>query len=164
MAGGPLLPSSVYVGGAAGNLSSQFYIPGTNTNNAGAFEGIAVVGSLASTVSAVLQFNLPEVLPTGTLKLRTLGWAYATAGNAVIVLNDAGNAVGANIGATTLTAEASFTLTWAAADVIREQKTNMAGPGVAANNIFTVRVDYIGAGAVWTLAQQSVFQHSLVWE
>jgi hypothetical protein len=113
----------------------------------------------------VLQFNLPEVIPTGQLKLRTLAWANATAGNAVITLNDGQTAPTANIGATTLSAETQFTLTWAAAqnDIIKENKTNLT-TSPTANNILTVRVDYIGAGAVWTLAQQSVFQHSLVWE
>jgi hypothetical protein len=163
MAGGPLLPSSVYVGGASGNLSPQFYIPATNTNNAGAMEGIAAVASLASTVSAVLQFNLPEVIPTGVLKCRHLAWANATAGNAVITLNDGQTAVGANIGATTLSAETQYTKTWTTADVIVEQKTNLTTVPTA-NGILTLRVDFIGAGAVWTLAQQSVHQFSLVWE
>jgi hypothetical protein len=163
MAGGPLLPSSVYVGGASGNLSAQFYIPNTNTNSAGAMEGITVVASLATTQSAVLQFNLPEAIPTGTFKCRHLAWANATAGNAVITLNDGQTAVGSNIGATTLSAETQYTKTWATADVIVEQKTNLTTTPTA-NNILTLRVDFIGAGAVWTLAQQSVHQFSLVWE
>jgi hypothetical protein len=165
MAGGPILPSSIYVGGASGSLSPTFYVPGTNTNSAGAIEGIGVVSSLALTVSAVLQFNLPESIPTGVFKCRTLGWANATAGNAVITLNDGQTAVGANIGATTLSPETQFTFTWAAAqnDIIKENKTNLTTVPTA-NNILTIRVDYVGAGAVWTLAQLSVFQHSLVWE
>ena len=163
MAGGPILPSSIYVGGAAGSLSATFYIPATNTNSAGAMEGIGVVASLSTTQSAVLQFNLPEAIPTGALKCRHLAWANATSGNAVITLNDGQTAVGSNIGATTLTAETQYTKTWATADIIVEQKTTLATTPTA-NNILTLRVDFVGAGAVWTLAQTSVHQFSLVWE
>jgi len=75
MAGGPMFPSSIYLGGASGNLSSTIFVPSTNTNAAGAIEGIGVIGSLGSDSTAVLQFNLPETIPTGTCKLRTLMWA-----------------------------------------------------------------------------------------
>jgi hypothetical protein len=163
MAGGPLLPSSIYLGGASGNLSLQFYIPNTNTNNAGAFEGIAVVASLASTVSAVLQFNLPESIPSGVLKCRHLAMANATAGNGVFTLNDGQTPANSNIGATSLTAETQYTKTWTTADVLVEQKTTLATVPTA-NDIMTLRVDFIGAGAVWTLAQQSAHQFTLVWE
>ena len=63
MAGGPILPSSVYLGGASGNLFPNFYIPATNTNTAGALEGVGVVASLAADAPAVLQFNMPETIP-----------------------------------------------------------------------------------------------------
>ncbi len=75
MAGGPILPSSIYVGGASGNLSPTFYVPATNTNTAGAIEGIGVIASLGSDAPAVLQFNLPESTLTGTAL--ALGPPYA---------------------------------------------------------------------------------------
>jgi hypothetical protein len=163
MSGGPILPSSIYLGGASGNLYPAFYIPNTNTNTAGAMEGIGVVASLATTQSAVLQFNLPESIPTGVAKIRILGWANATAGNIRIILNDGQTAAGSNIGATTLTADTTYNFTWVTADVIVENKTNIA-TSPTANSILTVRVDFVGAGAVWTLAQASVWSFSLVWE
>ena len=67
MSGGPILPSSIYLGGASGNLFPSFYIPATNTNNAGAIEGVGVVASLGADAPAVMQFNMPEVIPAGTL-------------------------------------------------------------------------------------------------
>jgi hypothetical protein len=172
MAGGPLLPSSIYVGGASGSLSPQFYISGA-ASGGGAIvnspiEGIAVIANLnaaAADAQAAYQFNLPEVLPTGTLKCRILAWANATAGNAIYTLADAGTAPGSNIAGTTLATDASaVTLGWAAAqnDIIREVKVTLTGAGAVANNIFTVSMTWNKTS--WTLAVQSVWQLSLVWE
>jgi hypothetical protein len=161
MAGGPILPSSIYVGGASGNLSPTFYVPATNTNTAGAIEGIGVVASLGADASAVLQFNLPEVLPSGTFKLRMLAWANATSGVAKLTVKDNQTAAGSNIGATTLNAETQLSQTWATADIIVENKITLTTVPVI-NNIFTVQATFNASG--WTLAQTSVWQFSLVWE
>jgi len=164
MAGGPIFPNSVYVGGASGNLSATVYVPATNTNSSGAIEGIGVISTLGSggvDASAVLQFQLPTAIPPGTLKLRTLGWANATSGSAKITPSDGQTAVGSNIGATTLTAETQITLTWTAADVIVENKT-ILDTVPTASNILTVQVTFNNTG--WTLAAVSVWVFSLVWE
>jgi hypothetical protein len=165
MAGGPILPSSIYLGGAAGNLSPTFYIPTTNTNGGGAIEGIGVVLSLATDQPAVLQFNMPEVLPTGVLKLRTLAMANATTGVAKFTVKDGSTSAASNIGVTTLSTEAQQTITWSggSADILQENKLTLTDVPLP-NDIVTVLVTYNGAGSVWTLAQNSVFQHSLVWE
>src|SRR6516162_8972090 len=162
MAGGPLLPSSVYLGGASGNLSPQFYIPATNTNGGGAIEGTAVIANLnaAADSPGVYQFNLPEVLPTGTLKLRVLAWANASAGIAKLTVKDGGTAPGSNIAGTTMTSETQLSQTWATADIIVENKITMTGAGQTANNIYTVVATWNATG--WTLAVQSVWQLSLV--
>lgn len=161
MAGGPLLPSSIYVGGASGNLSPTFYVPATNTNNAGALEGVGVVASLLADAAAVLQFNLPESIPSGTLKLRILAMANATAGVAKLTVSDGQTAAGSNIGATTLTAETQLSQTWATADILVENKITLTTVPVA-NDILTVLATFNATG--WTLAQASVWQFSLVWE
>jgi hypothetical protein len=170
MAGGPLLPSSIYVGGASGNLSPQFYI-GTTASGSGAaagysaMEGIAAIASLTSAAAAqaVLQFNLPEVIPTGTLKLRTLAMANATSGAATWATHDGQTAPGAAIGASAFTTEATQTLTWTVVDVLLENKQTLTiSPGTA-NNIATCVIVF-APSANFTLAQQSVWQFSLVWE
>lgn len=173
MAGGPIFPSSMYIGGANGNLSTTVYIPNTNTNAAGAMEGIGVVASLAAGVNApcVLQFNIPETLPAGAAKLRMLAWANATSGTAYWQVSDGQTAPGSNIGAATLTGENagnSFSQTWATADVIVENKIALATSPVV-NDILTVLVTFngtqVGGGAAnWSLAAVSVWQFSLVWE
>ena len=161
MAGGPILPSSLYLGGASGNLFPNFYIPATNTNTAGALEGIGVVASLGSDAPAVLQFNLPESIPTGALKLRCLAMANATSGVAKLTVSDGQTAAGSNIGATTLTAETQLSQTWATADIIVENKITLT-TSPSANDILTILANFNTSG--WTLAAVSTWQFSLVWE
>ena len=161
MAGGPILPSSLYLGGASGNLFPNFYIPATNTNTAGALEGIGVVASLGSDAPAVLQFNLPESIPTGALKLRCLAMANATSGVAKLTVSDGQTAAGSNIGATTLTAETQLSQTWATADIIVENKITLT-TSPSANDILTILAKFNTSG--WTLAAVSTWQFSLVWE
>src|SRR5579859_1903131 len=79
MAGGPIAPSSVYLGGASGNLFPNFYICATNTDGGGFDEGIGVVASLGADATAYLRFPIPPTVPTGTLKLRLLAQANALA-------------------------------------------------------------------------------------
>jgi hypothetical protein len=168
MAGGPILPSSIYVGGASGNLSPTFYVSGAASGGGAVansyIEGVGCVASvnaLAADPVAVLQFNLPEVIPTGVLKCRVLAWANASAGIAKVTLSDGQTAAGSNIAGTTLTADTQISQTWATADIIVENKVTLA-TAPTANSILTVTAAYNRTG--WTLAQSSVWQFSLVWE
>jgi hypothetical protein len=165
MAGGPLLPSSIYVGGANGNLSLTFYTSGAGTTTANStIEGIGVVNSLAADASAVMQFNIPELIPSGVLKCRVLAWANATSGNAKLDIIDGRTPAGSNIANATFTTEAgspTITQTWATADIIVENKVTLTASPTA-NDIFTVVATFRTAS--WTLAQTSVWQFSLVWE
>ena len=161
MTGGPILPSSIYLGGASGNLYPNFYVPATNTNTAGALEGIGVVASLAANATAVLQFNLPETIPAGTLKLRCLAMANATSGVAKLTVSDGQTAAGSNIGATTLSSETQLSQTWATADILVENKITLT-TSPTANDILTVMAVFNTTS--WTLAAASTWQFSLVWE
>jgi hypothetical protein len=161
MAGGPILPSSIYLGGAVGNLFPNYYIPTTNTNAAGAFEGVGVVASLGADAAAILQYNLPESIPSGVAKIRCLAMANATSGVAKLTISDGQTAAGSNIGATTLTAETQVSQTWSTADVLVENKVTIT-TAPTANSILTVKATFNTSG--WTLAQASVWQLSLVWE
>ena len=170
MAGGPLLPSSVYLGQASGNLSPQFYIGtvATGSNavaNFSALEGVAVVGSLASgTNYAVLQFNMPETIPTGIMKIRVLAMASATSGAATFAVHDAVTSAGAAIGASNFTIEATQTVTWAAGNTDQLLETKQAlTPTPLANQILTCAV-YFAPSVSFTVTAQSVWQFSIVWE
>lgn len=161
MASGPLFPSSIYLGGASGNLFPNVYIPATNTNAAGAIEGIGVVASLGSDAAAVLQFNMPEVIPSGTLKLRCLTMANATSGVAKLTIKDKNVAAGASLGTSTLNSETQLSQTWATADILVENKVTLTSTP-SANDILTVLATFNTTS--WTLAAVSTWQFSLVWE
>ena len=161
MAGGPLLPASIYMGAASGNLSPTFFNSSTAGNNASFIEGIGCIASLGSTAPCTLKFNLPESIPTGVMKLRALAWSQATTGNGVIVPSDGQTAPNSDIGATTLTTDTTISITWATGSIINEQKVNLSTTPTA-NSILTVLLNY--ASSSWTLAQTSVWQFSIVWE
>jgi hypothetical protein len=164
MASGPLLPSSIYLGAASGNLSPTIFQSSTAGNNASFIEGIGCVASLGSTAPCTLQFNLPESIPTGTMKLRGLAWAQATTGKGVVVPSDGQTAVNSDIGGTALTANATMTWDWASlglGSVMLEQKVNLSTTPTA-NDILTVLLNF--ESSAWTLAATGVFQFSLVWE
>lgn len=164
MASGPLLPSSVYFGAASGNCYPAYYTSNTNTNTASYIEGVGVIASLTGDAPVTMQFNLPEVIPSGTCKLRVLAWANATSNAAKVDILDGQTAVGSNIGATSLTTEAgspTISQTWTTADVIVENKVNLT-TSPTANNILTVKALFRTSG--WTLAVASVWQFSIVWE
>jgi hypothetical protein len=164
MAGGPILSSSIYLGGASGNLAATFYVSGAGTTVSQSYiEGIGVIANLntAADSPAVLQFNIPEVLPSGTLKLRVLAWANATSGIAKLTVKDGNTAAGSNIANTTLSTETQLSQTWATADIIVENKITLATVPNA-NDIVTIVATWNATG--WTLAAQSVWQFSLVWE
>ena len=165
MAGGPILPSSIYLGGASGNLTPSFYTSGAGTTTANStVEGIGVVASLGADASAVLQFNIPEVIPAGTLKCRVLAWANATSGTAKLDIIDGRTPAGSNIANATFTTEAgspTISQTWATADIIVENKVTLTQTPTA-NDIYTVVATFRTAS--WSLAQTSVWQFSLVWE
>ena len=161
MSGGPILPSSIYLGGASGALFPNFYIPATNTNNAGALEGVGCAASLGTIGNCVMQFNLPEILPSGTMKLRALATANATTGTAVVNISDGVTAPGSNIGATTLTADSTITQAWSAADVLVENKVSLSSVAVP-NGVLSVLAVFNPSG--WTLAAVSSWQFSVVWE
>lgn len=162
MSGGPLLPSSVYFGAASGNCYPTFYVSATNTNSASYIEGVGVIGSLGSDSTVTLQFNLPESIPTGTCKLRSLALSQ-TGGSLVskLTISDGQTAVGSNIGATTLTAETQITFTFATADLLVENKTSLT-TAPTANNILTIKAVFNTSG--WTQTAASAYQFSLVWE
>lgn len=165
MSGGPLLPSSVYFGAASGNAYPAFFTPTTNTNTAGYIEGVGVVASLGADAPVTLQFNMPESIPSGTLKLRILAFQGTTQGAnnvAKLQIADASTSAGASIGATTLTSESLQTITLATADLAAETKLTLTATAPTANQITTVLATFKTAS--WTLNVASVWQFSLVWE
>lgn len=162
MAGGPIFPHSIYLGGGAGDLFPNFYA-GAGGNASAHDEGIGVAASIAADRTAELRFAIPPSLPTGTLKLRMLALANATSGAAKVTVSDKNVAAGASPSAATLTAEAQQTITWVAGSNDKYQEVKLIlTPAPAANDVLVVAVVFNTTG--WTLAQVSTWQFSLIWE
>ncbi len=105
---------------------------------------------------------MPETIPSGTPILRILAMANATSGVAKLTISDASTSAGSNIGATALTAETQVSQTWAAADILVENKVTLTATAPTSNQITTIKAVFNTAS--WTLAQTSVWQFSFVWE
>ena len=168
MASGPIGPSSMYLNDNAGLLFQNFY-NGAGSNAAPTEEGVGVLASLSSDVVLELRFAMPPVIPAGTLKLRALALANATTGAAKFTVSDGACTPAASPGASgnpssiTLTSESQTTITWAASENDRYKQAKVplsATP--AANDILVVAVKFQTTG--WTLAQNSTWIFTLIWE
>jgi hypothetical protein len=122
------------------------------------------VASLGADSPAVLQFNVPKIIPQnlGALKLRILGMANEALSHvAKITVKDANVAAGNSLGTSTLNSESQVTVTFATADILTETKLALTSiPN--GNDILTVLVTFNTSG--WTVAQPSTWQFSLIWE
>jgi hypothetical protein len=109
-----------------------------------------------------MQFNMPEVIPSGTLKLQSLAMANATSGTAKYTVSDGVTSAGSNIGVTSLTSETQSSVTWSSADVLMQTKTTLTAAPTA-NQILTCTASFNSSGG-FSLAAASVWQFSAVWE
>lgn len=162
MAGGPLLPNSLYPADTAGRLFPSFY-GGAGGNNSPRDEGMGVMASLSADATWELRFLMPPSIPSGTLKLRLLALANAATGAAKVTVKDAAVAAGASPSAATLNVESQTTITWGAGDndKYKEAKVTLSST-VAANDILVVALTFNTSG--FTLAQISTWIASIIWE
>ena len=168
--GGPISPSSVYLGAASGNLSTTVYQAATNTNGAGYDEGIGVAGSLAADSTAILRFTMPQVIPGGTLKLRILALANDSSHAVHLVVSDKNvSASGGNPATATLNAETETTMTFTAADSYLEADVPLTSTPAAGDMlVVTIKFCQNSGGSCatpgWGLTTTSVFMPTIVWK
>lgn len=164
MAGGPILPNSLFPGDTSGRLFPSFY-GGAGGNAAARDEGMGVMASLTADATWELRFLLPPAaaIPSGTLKLRLLALANAATGDAKVTVKDAVVAAGASPSAVSLTSETQTTVSWGAGDndKYKEAKITLSATPVG-NDILVVGLTFNTTG--WTLAQVSTWIASLIWE
>ena len=162
MAGGPIFPRSVYLGGAAGRLFPNFHVgAGANSKYD---EGVGVGASIASDSVAELRFQMPPTLPTGTCKLKLRALANATSGAAKVNPSWASVAAEEDPSSATLNAEGTGTITWAAGDndqykeleIILDADTPVADEEIVMKLTFET--------TSWTLAAVSTWIASIIWE
>lgn len=162
MAGGPIAPHSIYLGGGSGDLFANVHA-GAGGNASSHDEGIGVAASIAADRTAELRFMVPPSIPSGTMKLLLRALANATSGTANVTVKDAIVASGASPSAATLTSETQASITWAAGDndKYKDAKVTLT-PTPTANSELAVALAFNTTG--WTLAQVSTWQTFLIWE
>lgn len=161
MAGGPVFPYSAFPVTADRVFPNIHIGAGSNSKQE---EGLGVEASVGADSIWRLRFQTPEVLPTGTGKLRLLALANATTGVSKTNVKWASVAVAEDPSSATLNAEGTDTVTWAAGenDDYQEQKTTLDGDTLVAGEI--VVMDLTFETTSWTLAQISTWFPSIIWE
>ncbi|CAM6003249.1 unnamed protein product [Sphagnum balticum] len=145
MAGGPITPSSIYLGAASGNLFPNFYTGG-GSNASPTEQGIGVVASLGSDAVAMLRFPMPPTIPSGTLKLRNLMLANATSGTIKYTVSDINVAATGDPSNATMNSETQSSATWSSsagstADDYIEVKTTLTSSPSGITTIDTLMAD-----------------------
>jgi len=161
MAGGPIFPCSAFPN-TAGNTFPRFHSGGTNSRR---IEGLGVLASIGSDSVWHLVFAMPpSALPSGTCKLRLLALANATSGSAKVNPKWASVAAGENPDTATLNAEGTSTLTWAAGDNddFKELKITLDADTPVAGELIVMDLTFETAS--WTLAVDSSWLPSVIWE
>ena len=162
MAGGPIYPFSI------GYPSSGRVYPGYHLGSANSrqFYGHRCEASLGADSILELIFEIPQVLPSGDAKLRVLMIADAVAGDGVINPGWASLAVGEDYDTIAMNAEGADTTTWAAGDdeELLESIIVLDADAVVADELVVMQITFVSAGAVWTLAQISTWNFSIIWE
>ena|SRR3990172_6407462 len=155
--GGPsiLRPSS-----AVPDATGFVYGSVTSTND----EGYAVTTATTLTSNAIwyLRFDLPDTLPSGTLKVRLVGQANATTGDAKLNVKWCSVAFNEDPSACSLQAEGTTTVSFATTanrytnvDVTMDADTAVAGE--------IIRMDLTYEDTGFTLEQVSTWRAWLIW-
>jgi hypothetical protein len=160
MAGGPLSPSSVYLGGASGNLFPYFFT-GSGANAASTEEGIGVIASLGADAVAQLRFPMPPTIPSGTLKLMVRMLTSAASGTAKFTVSDNSCGSGTSPSGLTLTAETQSSVTFTVASQYLDVKVTLTTTP-AANDSLVVAITFNHTS--WTLAQILSCAVWVLWE
>lgn len=160
----PLQPSGLpYTSDTTGLLGFGYYAGGGGNASPTDF-GLSVAASLSGDVTAQMRFQLPSVIPQGTMKLRLLCLANATSGAAKFTVKDGICAPGASPSAVTLTSETQSTITWASgfADKYQEVKVTLTAVP-SSNGILVVAITLNTSG--YTLAQiMTMLIPTVIWE
>ena len=160
MAGGALLHSDpIY--DTNGNIYPGIY---TGSSNSRKSPGHVVVASLGANSVLTLEFEAPQVLPSGTPYLRVRALANGN-GNGVFNPAWASVAVGAGEGPDNVTpsAEGNTTITWSSdQNDFKEAKVQLDADTIVADEIIHMEITFVSAS--WTLAVISVWEFSIIWE
>ena len=162
MAGGPVLPISAYPTSAIG-FPMIYDGAGTTEDRMPMYGLVAAADISADGIAWHLVFEMPQVLPPGTAKLRILTRANATTG--VIGLNIQTASVAANESPddVTRTDEGSVDITTSStADQYTETKLTITGANVVKDEFLHVYVEMDDSAHTIAIETGSLF--SIIWE
>lgn len=126
-------------------------------------EGISVMASLSADAICSLRWEFPHVMPAGQLKLRLLGLAAATSGNARPNPKWASVAAGESPSAATLNAEGVASWAWSTGDTdkYKEYVINLDADTPVIDEELVM--DLYMETASWTLASVLTFRPMIYW-
>lgn len=156
-----LRPFSCYPANASNTYFGLYTGAGANSKNE---SGMGVIASLPGDSKWQLRFELPGVIPAGTAKLRLLALANAAAGDAKVNPQWASVAVGEDPSSATLNAEGTQTATWGVGDEdkYKQVKVDLDADTLVAGEILVLDLVFETTG--FTLAAESIWQASVIWE
>lgn len=159
MAGGPLFPYSIHTG-ATGRIFHNVHATIATIQRK---EGMGVEASLGADATLEMWFEMPQVLPTGTGKLRATVISNVVTGNAKYDIEWKSFAALEDINVA-LNSVALQTLSWGADDdtQLLEDVTTLSGDTIVADE--WVKLNVIFRTASWTVAAISTWNFSIIWE
>jgi hypothetical protein len=158
--GGPIFPHSAFPVTADVVYPNVHVGGGANSKHD---EGMGVMASVDADGIWRLRFQMPATLPTGTLKLKLVGIANASTGNAKV--NPKWNGVGEAedpSAATLNTATGVQTIAFTAVDDYKTTYISLTGGTLAAKDELVMDLTFETSS--WTLAAVSTWIASIVWE
>lgn len=158
MAGGPVWPHSSHP-----DVNGRVF-PGPHigaTNSAIDF-GMQVEASLGADSIWHLRFQVPEILPSGTGKLRLLALAANSTQVARVNPKWVSAALTQNPDTLTRNAEGVQSITWTASDAYLETKITLDADTIVAGEIIVMDMTFETAS--WTLSDVSTWWASIIWE
>lgn len=160
MAGGPIHPFSM-LPITSPRVFANVHVGGTNGRRV---EGMGVEASVGANATWQLLFEMPQVLPTGTAKLRLLAVAASTANAAKVNPTWGMCAVEESYDTITLTAEGTQTITWSTGDTdqFKELIVTLDADTVVADEILVMGLVFETTS--WTLAVVSTWLASIIFE
>lgn len=162
MAGGPLGPVSMYPTSARGFIYA--YEGAGTTEDRSMMHGIAAAADIASDGTAWhLIFEMPQILPSGTAKLRIISRANATTGVIGLNVSWASVAVTESPDDATLNDEGSVDITTSAtADRYVETLLTLDADTVVADEVIHMNIDV--DDSAHTIAAETGLFFSIIWE
>lgn len=160
MAGGPVDYRSSGPG-TSGELFAIFYTTAGGSDMEGL--GCAAAADISADRTYTLLFQMPEVLPSGTPKLRISSFANASSGNIVVNPTWRAAATSGFDPDVAGTAEGNTTITFTAVDDWVETKITLDATTVPAAGQ-TLQVDLIFVDASITVAAPSGHFVDVIWE